>query len=117
MTLNRAKIEFNKAVLSRLVDIPKLPSVVISYTVYPRTRALSDVANYCAVVDKFFSDVLVSAGKLEDDNFNYVQGVLYFFGSVDPINPRVTVNIYSKEEYEDYLRTKWNWTGYSQLHW
>lgn len=98
LVMNKAKVVFKQLVTPLLKDLPVMSRAFFVYTVYPKTRAASDVANYCSVVDKFFSDALVEAGKLPDDNFNFVPQVIYSFGSVDPENPRVEVHIYSLPE-------------------
>lgn len=95
LVLNKAKATFKELVADGIKPLPVMDRAFFVYTVYPQTRALSDVANYCSVVDKFFSDALVEAGKLPDDNFNFVPQVIYSFGSVDKFNPRVDVEIYS----------------------
>lgn len=71
--------------------------VKIKYTVFPRTAQLFDVSNVCCVVDKYFMDALVEAGKLSDDNYKYVPEVIYCFGSIDKINPRVEIEIIEGE--------------------
>lgn len=98
LALNKAKAVFKEQVTPLLKDLPELKRVFIVYEVFPKTKALSDVANYCSIVDKFFSDALVEAGKLPDDNFLVVPQVVYTFGSVDPVNPRVDAYIYSLPE-------------------
>lgn len=67
--------------------------VQITYTLYPKTKRLTDVSNVCSVVDKFFCDALVKMGKLEDDNYLFLPKVIYQFGEVDKDNPRVDIEI------------------------
>lgn len=98
LVLNKAKAEFKSLVTPLIKNLPEMKRAFFVYTVFPKTKALSDVANYCSVVDKFFSDALVEAGKLPDDNFLFVPQVIYSFGSVDSVNPRVMVDVYSLPE-------------------
>ena len=98
MTLNNAKIKFAESVSPLICHIPKLNKCSFLYTYYAPSKREVDISNVCSVVDKFFSDVFVSEGKLEDDNFNYLDEVSYVFGGIDKENPRVTVTITSKEE-------------------
>jgi hypothetical protein len=70
-----------------------LGKVRFVYTFYPRTKAISDVANVCSVVDKFFSDTAKHAGVIPDDNYTILPELIYRFGAVDKLNPRVEVHI------------------------
>lgn len=92
-TLNKMKVEFSKVIEPELIKLPSFKSVDLTYTLYPRTKRLCDIANICSIVDKFFCDALVNLGKLPDDNYQYIKNIKYTFGEVDKDNPRVTVNI------------------------
>jgi hypothetical protein len=63
------------------------------YTLFTVSKRLCDTANICCIVDKFFSDSLVHAKKIEDDNFTVVLSSLYRYGGHDKSNPRVEVTI------------------------
>ena len=93
MTLAKAKVAFTEQVTPLLKHIPPLGKVQFVYNFYPRTKALSDVANVCCVVDKFFSDTAKHAGVIPDDNYTILPEVIYRFGAVDKLNPRVEVHI------------------------
>lgn len=95
--LNKAKELFTSKVLPQLTHLPNLEEVTLAYKVFPKTKALSDVANYCSIVDKFFSDTLVHAGKLPDDNYHHIPLTLYSYGAVDKLDPRVEVTIYTRK--------------------
>ena len=92
-SLDKAKKLFKELVKPQLEQLPKFDRVHLRYTLYPKTKRLCDIANICSIVDKFFSDALVETGHLEDDNYTFVEGVSFFFGSVDSENPRVDVEI------------------------
>ena len=77
-----------------------MENIELKYVLYPKTKRLTDVANVCSIVDKFFSDVLVEAGTIPDDNYNHLRDVMYSFGEVDPLNPRVTVFISKPSQIE-----------------
>lgn len=98
LVLNKAKVVFKELVNPSLADLPSMQKIFIVYEVFPPSKRLSDVANFCSIVDKFFSDALVEAGKLPDDNFTVVPQVTYTFGNVDPANPRVDAHIYQLPE-------------------
>lgn len=99
-TLNKMKVEFSKVIEPELMRLPSFKSIDLTYTLYPKTKRLCDIANVCSIVDKFFCDALVNIGKLPDDNYEYLKNITYTFGSIDKDNPRVTVKI-SGEINED----------------
>lgn len=96
-TLNRAKVTFADMVKPLLKDIPFLDNCNFKYVYYAPSKQQVDIANVCSVIDKFFSDTFVAAGKLIDDNYNYLKKVTYVFGGIDSKNPRVEVFISTKE--------------------
>lgn len=91
--LSVAKVEFGLLVRSRLKDIPVLDSCTLRYVLFTPNKRKVDVSNVCSVVDKFFCDVFVNAGKIPDDDYEHLQKVTYEFGGIDPVNPRVDVII------------------------
>ena len=74
-TLNKMKIEFSKVIEPELMKLPSFKSVDLTYTLYPKTKRLCDIANVCSIVDKFFCDALVNIGKLPDDNYEYLKNI------------------------------------------
>lgn len=94
-TLDKAKKTFAEIVKPRLVDLPSLAQIRISYWLFTGTEQRCDVANVCSIVDKFFSDCLTAEGKIPDDNYDFVPVVAYGWGGVEKGNPRVEVVIES----------------------
>lgn len=94
-TLSKAKIKFAAIVHPRLIHIPTLKRARFSYILYPGSAHDLDISNVCCVVDKFFSDVFVSAGKLPDDNYKHLINIAFGFGEIDRANPRCDVIIES----------------------
>lgn len=94
-TLNDAKKEFARIVKPKLINVPSLVQIRMSFILYPKTQQLCDVSNICCIVDKFFSDCLVTENKIPDDNYNHVKMNAYGFGGIDKTNPRVDVIIES----------------------
>lgn len=91
--LNKAKIMY-KDVIQRQVDLlPVFSKVKLTYTYYPRDNRKSDLGNVCSVHDKFFADAFVEAGKLPDDNQEYIPEISFRMGCVDKDHPRVEVLI------------------------
>ncbi len=93
MTLAKAKVAFQEQVTPLLKGIPLIPKVHLIYTLFPRTKVRTDVGNVCSIVDKFFSDTIVHAGILADDDYTSLPKVTYCFGAVDKLNPRIEVHI------------------------
>lgn len=87
------KEEWNRIVLPLVQHLPKLDKVEITYTLFTGSNQKSDLMNWISVVDKFFQDTLVKAGKLPDDNYDFVPLIHAIWGEVDKSNPRVQVEI------------------------
>ena len=92
-TLNDMKVKFTEEITPKILNLPFYKTVSLTYTLYPKSKRLCDVANVCSIVDNFFCDALVKNQKLEDDNYTIVKDVKYQFGEIDKENPRVTVTI------------------------
>jgi hypothetical protein len=95
--LDKAKKEFYHLVKNKLQGIPRLDKCTLEYTLFPPTAQLCDTNNICCIVDKFFSDTLVTRGVIEDDNYNFVIDTRFKFGHIDRVNPRVDVVISSPD--------------------
>lgn len=91
--LNKAKAAYKAAVADQVEQFRQMNRVSIHYTLYPKTRRLTDIGNVTAIHKKFLEDALVEMGKIEDDNYLYVVGSSESFGCVDKDNPRVEVTI------------------------
>ncbi len=57
---------------------------LLEYTYYHGNNRKLDVANTCAIIDKFTCDALTECGTWPDDNIDYVKEVRYKWGGVDP---------------------------------
>lgn len=93
MILNEAKIRFKEIVTPRFKHIPKLHACGMDLVLFPGSKQKCDVSNVCSIVEKFFNDAFVEAGKLDDDNYDFVPISRYNFGGVDIKNPRVEITI------------------------
>ena len=91
--LNNAKIKFKNSISPLLGSIPNIESCSLHYEVFPSTKRECDISNICSVADKFFSDTLVSSGKITDDNFKIISSITFSYGHVDSLNPRIEVTI------------------------
>lgn len=89
---NQAKLEYKSLMMPQLARLARLTCPVkIKYRYFLRQKC--DVGNIHAVVEKFFLDVLVSMGKLPDDNIQYVVGASYVVAGIDRKNPRAEIEI------------------------
>ena len=91
--LNTSKIRYKEEVIEQVEQLPKLERIQLTYTLYPATNRRMDISNILSIHDKYFSDVLVTTGKLIDDEYTYIPMVNYRFGEVDKSNPRVEILI------------------------
>lgn len=92
--LDKAKKVFGDTIWNDIVKLPKFKQCTLEYIVYPQqNKKKFDISNTCCIVDKFFSDTFVEAGKIEDDSFQYITGVKYSYGAVNKENPHVDVII------------------------
>jgi hypothetical protein len=80
--LNNQKDWFTTEVQPLLSEIPKMTSVWLHYEIFFNSAAEGDLMNVGAVLDKFFTDVVVKAGILPDDKTKYLKYVTFSFGGV-----------------------------------
>lgn len=92
-TLSKAKVNFHEIVAPRIRHLPQFETITLIYTLFTGTEQLVDTNNVCSIVDKFFSDVLVTCKKIQDDNRKIVVGSFFQYGGVDRFDPRVEVTI------------------------
>lgn len=93
LVLNTMKIRFKEKIQEQIDLLPSMGGVKLTYTLFMGTNREMDLSNVCVVVDKFFCDAIVEAGKLEDDNFKFLGSIDYRWGGIDPGNPRCEVTL------------------------
>lgn len=91
--LSDMKIKFAEMVQSQIVPLPEFEWVSFKYILFPGSAREMDTNNICSIVDKFFCDAFVKAGKLPDDNYKYLRSSEFTFGEIDRNNPRVELHI------------------------
>ncbi len=92
--LNKAKVNFKNAVSEDIHRLPEFESIdLIEYKLYRNTKRRCDVGNICSIVDKFFCDALVEAGKLPDDNFFYLRNITYSWGGLTDSDSYVEITL------------------------
>jgi hypothetical protein len=107
-TLSKAKTNYHEIVAPSLRHLPKFGCINLVYTLYTGTEQLCDTSNICSIVDKFFSDVLVTEEKIVDDNRKIVLSAHYRWGGVDKHNPRVEVTIVPDDLSDGKPATQFN---------
>ena len=93
MVLNKSKQAYKSEIREQIENLGCYDKIEIHYTLYPKTKRLTDISNVLSIHDKYFCDSLVSFGKLPDDNYNYISKVTYEMGEVDKLNCRVEIEI------------------------
>ena len=99
----KAKRVYTQLMRQLLSDCPIFGKVEVEFVMFPGSMRKMDLDNVCGGHAKYFLDALQEWGKLEDDNYNYVKGIHYYFGEVQKDNPRVEVTIteYVSERQEE----------------
>lgn len=98
--LSDMKIKFAEMVQNQIAMCPEFEWVEFKYILFPGTAREMDINNICSIVDKFFCDAFVKAGKLFDDNYKYLRKSSFEFGEIDRNNPRVELHITGQEKEE-----------------
>lgn len=75
----------------QIEPIIPMDKISVTYTLFVGSKRRLDIANVCAIVDKFFMDALVEMGKLPDDNYEHLTKITFLFGGYDKSNPRVEI--------------------------
>lgn len=93
--LNSQKKNFADEVKPLLKDKPRAEKVWIHYEIFASRNGRLDTMNVGSIADKYFSDALVEAGKLPDDNQDHIILSTFSFGGVRPMDGHAiaTVNI------------------------
>lgn len=94
-SINKSKILYKEQIQSQLVELKLIPPLTITYTYFPPDKRLSDLGNVLTIQSKYFEDALVELGYLEDDNYTFIDQIIYKFGSIDRVDPRVEIDIRS----------------------
>ena len=94
-SINKSKILYKEIIQSQLGGLVFNPPLTITYTYYPPDKRLADLGNVLTIHSKYFEDALVELGYLEDDNYTFINQIIYKFGSLDRTDPRVEIDIRS----------------------
>jgi len=81
---NLMKTQFHELMDPLLKGIPKMEQVKLHYVVNSRTKTRLDTMNVGSIVDKFFSDSLVTYGIIPDDDYKHVVYISFEYGRIQP---------------------------------
>lgn len=95
--LNTQKQNFHAEVKSKLADLPYMEQIAVHYEIWVPRNNRVDTMNVGSITDKYFSDTLVEAKKIMDDNYNHIVATSFSFGGVDPMNGHANITIYEIE--------------------
>ncbi len=84
MVSNQVKRAFKELLATQIEPLPKFGCIELWFDFYPKSKQRSDLGNWTSICEKFFLDALVEAGKLEDDNMNWVPRTHSTFAGIDP---------------------------------
>jgi len=91
--LNQAKIEFKKQVQQQIFSLPQMDKIKIHYEFFYADKRVHDLDNSLSVIAKFFSDSLVDAGILSNDDYHHITQISASFGGLSKDNPRCMCTI------------------------
>ena len=97
-TLNKVKINYKTVMKNQIMKLPIFTKLSIEYTLYPKTKRLTDLENVISIHQKFFQDALVEFGRIEDDTYLHIVESIQRFGEVDKHNPRVEIHLFQIKE-------------------
>ena len=100
--LNTQKKNFADEVKPLLRDKPRAEKIWIHYTIFASSNRRLDTMNVGSITDKYFSDTMVEAGKIPDDNQEHIVLSTFSFGGVVSLDGHAiaTVHILQTEEKE-----------------
>lgn len=98
--LNTQKKNFADEVKPLLRDKPKAERVWIHYTIFAPRNGRLDTMNVGSITDKYFSDTMVEAGRIPDDDYEHIVLSTFSFGGVVSMDGYAiaTINILTKEK-------------------
>ncbi|UAT28903.1 RusA-like Holliday junction resolvase [Dinoroseobacter phage vB_DshP-R7L] len=105
--LNTQKKNFADEVKPLLKDKPRAEKIWIHYTVFAPSNRRLDTMNVGSIADKYFSDTMVEAGKIPDDNQEHIVLSTFSFGGLSKMDGHAiaTVHILDiKEEEPENMR-------------
>ena len=90
--LHQAKKNYGISIYPQIFKLPVFDKIKLTYTYHPKNDKRLDLGNIMSISDKFFSDALVSYGKIIDDSFKYIPEIKFKVGEKRKI-PEIIVEI------------------------
>jgi hypothetical protein len=99
--INNVKKEYARIAHGVLPNDMFFEHFELEYELFLPNKLKRDISNVLSIIDKNFADALVAHNLVHDDNYEYLQKVVYKYGGYDP-DKKGYVNITVKEvkEYE-----------------
>lgn len=92
--LNTQKKNFADEVKPLLRDKPRAERIWIHYTIFASSNRRLDTMNVGSITDKYFSDTMVAAGKIPDDNYQHIVLSTFSFGGVVSIGGHAIATVH-----------------------
>lgn len=104
--LNTQKKNFADEVMPLLRGKPKAQRVWIHYTIFAPSNRRLDTMNIGSIADKYFSDTMVEAGLLPDDNTDHLVLSTFSFGGLSKMDGHAiaTIHILNQEKEPEHMR-------------
>jgi len=88
------KKKYHELMIPLLEGVTFPGKIGLEFKLYKGSNRISDKSNFLCIVEKFFSDAMVEAGCIPDDNDDIITYSLYTAGVVDKENPRCEITIH-----------------------
>lgn len=98
--LNTQKKNFADEVTPLLRAMPKAEQVWIHYTIFAPRNGRLDTMNVGSITDKYFSDTMVEAGKIPDDNTDHIVLSTFSFGGLSQMDGHAIVTVHILDPIE-----------------
>lgn len=95
--LNKQKQNFHDVVKPLLRHIPRAEKIWVHYTIFAPRNGRLDTMNVGSILDKYFMDTMVEAGKIPDDDYSHVVLNSFSFGGVCPMDGHAIATIHILE--------------------
>lgn len=98
-SLHAQKKNFTRDAMKLVKGLPFMECITLHYDIYPKTKRRLDIMNVGSIIDKYFSDTLVEAGIIPDDDLRHVTHISFGFGGLsEKEHVLVTITETSKTE-------------------
>lgn len=99
--LNTQKKNFTDEVMPLLRNMPRAEQIWIHYTIFAPSNRRLDTMNIGSIADKYFSDTMVEAGKIPDDNNDHVVLVTFSFGGLSKMDGHAIATVHILDEKKE----------------